>query len=110
MTGASILLAMMLAGPGATDRCAPILAPTAIVCQDAGLRQLDGELAGLVDRVRRETAGVDGETGRSIDPVAAEQRRWRQATMARCHDAACLNAAYRSRIDAVRTRWAEALR
>lgn len=109
MNMALILVSAMLAGHGPADPCTPILTPAAIICHDAGLRRLDGELAGLIAQVRGETAGVDGETGRTIDPVAVEQRRWRQETIARCHYAACLKAAYRSRIHAVRTRWAAAL-
>lgn len=109
MSVASILLSAMLVGHAPVAPCAPILTPAAIICRDAGLRRLDGELAGLIAQARAETAGVDGETGRTIDPVAVEQRRWRQETIARCHDVACLKAAYRSRIHAVRARWAAAL-
>lgn len=80
-----------------------------LICTHPDLWALDTEMRELVARVRAETTGVDGETGRSIDPISAEQDRWSRRVAARCRDRACLLTAYRQRIVDIRKRWAEAL-
>ena len=103
------ILSLMLAAPGA-DACSGAQdLQSRLICADPGLRTLDTEMRGLIARVRAETSGVDGETGRPIDPIGAEQSRWSRRVAARCHDRACLVTVYRQRIADIRKRWAEAL-
>ncbi|MBX8559333.1 hypothetical protein K5D57_06455 [Pseudomonas cichorii] len=63
----------------------------------------------LVEDVRSETKGVDGETGKSIDPMGAQQKEWHDALAHACKDAVCLTVAYAARIVAIHKEWSEAL-
>jgi uncharacterized protein len=81
----------------------------AIVCRDPALRKKDAHMVALVRRVSSEVAGIDGESGDPINPIAREQTAWRKVILARCKDAACLLAAYDARIAEIRARWREAL-
>ena len=80
-----------------------------MLCADPQLVQLDGELSALIERIRAEASGVDGETGKRIDPIGRDQKRWERRERNACKTAACLERAYRLRLQDVRTRWAEAL-
>ena len=94
---------------GATGCAHPQGQAARLVCSDPGLRALDLELAGLVERADAETRGVDGDTGRRLAPVEDEHRQWLRGERDACPDAACLAVRYRERIDRVRDRWSEAL-
>lgn len=45
-----------------------------IACEDPALRARDATMLGLVSQVEEETAGFDGETGKPINSIAAEQK------------------------------------
>lgn len=78
------------------------------ICADPGLSRLDSEMNELYRQIQSETAGVDGETGRRIDPIAAEQQRWLARRNA-CVDRACLDRAYRDRLAQMKRDWSDAL-
>lgn len=78
------------------------------ICADAGLSRLDSEMNALYRQIRAETRGVDGETGRPVDPLAAENARWLEGRN-QCRDAACIRSAYEQRIAQLRRDWAQAL-
>ncbi|QWF17250.1 lysozyme inhibitor LprI family protein [Lysobacter capsici] len=78
------------------------------ICADPGLSRLDSEMNDLYRQIQSETVGVDGETGRRIDPIAAEQQRWLARRNA-CADRACLDRAYRDRLAQMKRDWSEAL-
>lgn len=67
------------------------------ICADPELSRMDSEMNALYRDLQAETAGIDGETGRRIDPLAAEQQRWLGRRNA-CTDRACLQRAYRERL------------
>lgn len=67
------------------------------ICADSELSRMDSEMNALYRELQAETAGIDGETGRRIDPIAAEQQRWLGRRNA-CTDRACLQRAYRERL------------
>lgn len=78
------------------------------ICASAELSQRDAELDRLYRQIQAETAGVDGASGRRIDPLAAGQAAW-LAERDACADEACLARAYDRRIAALRRDWAQAL-
>jgi len=78
------------------------------ICADAELSRLDSEMNALYQQIRAETRGVDGETGRQVDPIAAENARW-LAGRNECRDAACIRSAYQQRIAQMRRDWGDAL-
>ncbi|QWP77710.1 DUF1311 domain-containing protein [Lysobacter sp. K5869] len=78
------------------------------ICADAELSRLDSEMNDLYRQIRAETRGVDGETGRRVDPIAAENARWLEGRN-ECHDAACIRDAYQQRIAQMRRDWGDAL-
>lgn len=76
------------------------------VCADPELSRMDSEMNALYREIQAETAGVDGETGRRIDPLAAEQQRWLGRRNA-CADRACLQHAYRERLAQMKREWSQ---
>jgi uncharacterized protein len=106
-----LILSLVLAAPGANDAACSGAhdLQSRLICADPDLRRLDTEMRGLIARVRAETSGVDGETGRPTDSIGAEQDRWNHRVAARCRDGACLVTVYRQRIADIRKHWAEAL-
>ncbi|MDK4724189.1 hypothetical protein PH552_33095 [Rhizobium sp. CNPSo 3968] len=80
-----------------------------LICADAGLSRLDGQMNALFDNIRKETAGRDGETGKIIDPVDREQTLWRKTVRDKCRDVTCLTTAYAARLSDMQKNWAEAL-
>lgn len=78
------------------------------ICADAELSRLDSEMNELYKQIRAETRGVDGDTGRQVDPIAAENARW-LAGRNECRDPACIRDAYQQRIAQMRRDWAQAL-
>lgn len=78
------------------------------ICADAELSRLDSEMNELYRQIRAETRGVDGETGKQVDPIAAENARWLEGRN-ECRDPACIRSAYQQRIAQMRRDWAQAL-
>lgn len=78
------------------------------ICADPELSRLDSEMNRLYRQIQAETAGVDGDTGRRVDPIAAEQKRWLDGRN-ECRDVACLRGAYQQRIAQMRRDWPDAL-
>ena len=111
---AAVLLVVALS-PGrvlaSTNSCGrPATRVEHLICGSAELQQLDVELGRMYDAVESETRGMDGETGKLIDPFGREHQHWLAETRNRCGSQACLAKAYRSRIAYVRRHWAYALR
>lgn len=79
-----------------------------MICADAELSRLDSEMNDLYRQIRAETRGVDGESGREVDPIAAENARWLEGRN-ECRDPACIRSAYQQRIAQMRRDWAQAL-
>lgn len=75
------------------------------ICGDEELSRLDSRLNEVFLEAQAETAGVDGETGRRVNPVGKEQRRWVQRVRAKCGNATCLKAAYEKRIADIEKNW-----
>lgn len=82
----------------------------AVICGDTELMRLDAKLGALVQTVRGETSGVDGETGRRVDPLGRDQAIWETRVRDKCRAVPCLKLAYERRIADVRRRWGEALK
>jgi uncharacterized protein len=80
-----------------------------LICTSATLRKLDAELGRMYDAVEGETRGMDGETGKVIDPFGKEHQRWLATTRNRCRTTTCLAGAYQGRIAYVKRHWADAL-
>lgn len=80
-----------------------------MICSSPELRRLDSQLGALYEQVENETRGVDGETGKVVDPFGEEQELWRVQTRDRCATSSCLKKAYGARIDYVRHHWHDAL-
>jgi|GEM_PF-2571785 len=80
-----------------------------IACRSQKLRVQEKTMLDIVAAVRQETRGVDGETGDIIDPLPAEQDKWRQAVELKCKDAWCLSKAYTARISQLRDDWWDTL-
>jgi uncharacterized protein len=80
-----------------------------LICGDQSLSKLDAEMSELYQNIQSETAGVDGATGRVIDPIGAEQKAWRTRVRDRCKTVACLNEMYRKRIQDMKRKWDAAL-
>ncbi|KQQ55584.1 hypothetical protein ASF84_09580 [Pseudomonas sp. Leaf127] len=97
---------------GFAERCddnAPLTRLEDIACSSASLRGQEATMLALVDSVRRETKGVDGETGEAVDPMGVQQKVWRDALAGVCKDAACLSVAYAERIAAIHKEWSQGL-
>jgi len=88
---------------------APVGRVSQMICSSRELRRLDSELGALYDQVESETRGVDGDTGKVVDPFGEEQERWRVQTRDRCATESCLKKAYGARIGYVRQHWGDAL-
>lgn len=80
-----------------------------LVCGSAKVRRLDAELGRLYDLIEGETRGIDGDTGKPVDPFGDEQDRWRRRVRDRCGTEACLARTYTARIADVRRHWADVL-
>ncbi|MBX8497187.1 hypothetical protein [Pseudomonas cichorii] len=91
------------------DESAKLTTLEDIACSSDSLRAQDSKMLALVEDVRSETKGVDGETGKNIDPMGAQQKEWRDALAHACKDAICLTVAYAARIAAIHKEWSEAL-
>ncbi|WP_064748129.1 lysozyme inhibitor LprI family protein [Lysobacter antibioticus] len=78
------------------------------ICASDELSRRDAELNGLYRQIQAETAGIDGASGRRIDPLAAGQAAW-LARRDACADEACLLRAYDRRIAELRRDWVQAL-
>ncbi|MET0611475.1 hypothetical protein [Pseudomonas caspiana] len=91
------------------DESAKLTTLEDIACSSESLRAQDNKMLSLVEDVRAETKGVDGETGKALDPMGAQQKEWRNALARACNDAACLSVAYAARIAAIHKEWSEAL-
>ncbi|WP_407315368.1 hypothetical protein [Pseudomonas sp. nanlin1] len=91
------------------DESAKLTTLEDIACSSESLRAQDNKMLSLVEDVRAETKGVDGETGKALDPMGAQQKEWRDALAHACNDAACLSVAYAARIAAIHKEWSQAL-
>ncbi len=80
-----------------------------LVCASPEVSALDRKLAQLFYKVEDETAGIDGETGKPIDPFGEQHRTWVKNVRDRCGSEQCLDDAYRKRIDQVKQQWKDAL-
>lgn len=80
-----------------------------IACASADLKNQEQSMLDLVQAVRDETTGTDGDTGERIDPMGKEQYQWRTALAGKCSDAACLSKAYKARTAQIKKKWADAL-
>ncbi|WP_052941444.1 lysozyme inhibitor LprI family protein [Chromobacterium subtsugae] len=69
-----------------------------MICADAALSALDSELAKRFAAIQAETAGVDGDTGKRLDPYGKEQLRWLKEVRNKCEDALCVRDAYKKRL------------
>ena len=76
-----------------------------LICADPELSRLDDELAKDFEAIRRETSGIDGETGKPSFPFGRDQERWRTTVRDKCGNSACLAEAYRTRLAEVRRDW-----
>ncbi|MBN6712463.1 hypothetical protein [Pseudomonas capsici] len=91
------------------DESAKLTTLEDIACSSTSLRAQETKMLNLVDDVRAETKGVDVETGKALDPMGAQQKKWRDALVRTCKDAVCLSVAYAARIAAIHKEWSEAL-
>jgi hypothetical protein len=80
-----------------------------IACASDDLKTQEQSMLDLVQSVRDESTGTDGDTGERIDPMGKEQYQWRTALAGKCSDAACLSKAYKARTAQIQKKWAEAL-
>jgi uncharacterized protein len=80
-----------------------------LVCASPDVQRLDAELGQLYDSIESETRGIDGETGKVIDPFGEEHKHWLLHVRNLCDTDACLATAYQARIAYVRQHWASAL-
>ncbi len=76
-----------------------------IICSDAELSELDSQLKDVFIEAQSETAGVDGETGERVDPVAKENLKWTLTVRNQCSNASCLKTAYKSHIKQIQKTW-----
>lgn len=74
------------------------------ICANAVLAELDLTLSQVYQEAQLESAGVDGETGVRIDPLAREQKIWLKKRN-QCKTDACLKNAYEKRIKYIKTHW-----
>jgi uncharacterized protein len=74
------------------------------ICSNKELSSLDLKLSQVYQQAQAETAGVDGETGEKVDPVATEQAQWLN-TRNRCKSTQCLTRLYKKRIKHIETHW-----
>jgi uncharacterized protein len=74
------------------------------ICDNAELSALDQKLSEVYAEAQAETAGIDGETGERIDPLAKEQKIWLR-TRNQCKSNACLHSTYIKRIKYIETHW-----
>jgi uncharacterized protein len=77
------------------------------ICADSYLSMLDSELNAVFDEAQSETSGIDGETGKRIDPVGAEQKKWIKNIRNKCQNKTCLIRAYETRINEIKMDWIE---
>jgi hypothetical protein len=49
------------------------------LCRYASLREKGAKMIALVREVEAEVSGVDGESGRPLNPIAAIRSKWAQA-------------------------------
>ncbi|MCD4501808.1 lysozyme inhibitor LprI family protein [Chromobacterium vaccinii] len=69
-----------------------------MICADAELSALDSELAKRFTAIQDETKGIDGDTGKRLDPYGKEQVRWLKEVRNKCEDALCVRDAYKRRL------------
>ncbi|WP_156183748.1 lysozyme inhibitor LprI family protein [Chromobacterium sp. LK1] len=69
-----------------------------MICADAELSSLDSELAKRFTAIQDETKGIDGDTGKRLDPYGKEQARWLKEVRNKCEDALCVRDAYKKRL------------
>lgn len=74
------------------------------ICASPALSALDLKLSQVYTQAQSETAGVNGETGERIDPLAQEQKKW-IAKRNQCKTNTCLKNAYQKRIQWIQTHW-----
>ncbi|MCD0491068.1 hypothetical protein LQD23_01990 [Chromobacterium violaceum] len=74
------------------------LAVEKMICADAELSALDSELAKRFTAIQDETKGVDGDTGKRLDPYGKDQVRWLKEVRNKCEDALCVRDAYKKRL------------
>ena len=75
------------------------------ICADARLSMLDADLNTVFREAQSEMSGVDGETGKRMDPVGAEQKQWIRKIRNKCQDKICLVNVYEKRIASIKQNW-----
>ena len=80
-----------------------------LVCARPELSRLDDELAKAFETIRKETAGIDGATGKASFSFGVEHDRWRTTIRDKCRTASCLKKAYEARLARVRRDWKDLL-
>jgi uncharacterized protein len=76
-----------------------------MICADEDLSKLDSKLKAVFDEAQSEHIGVDGETGRRIDPVGSDQKNWLNFVRNSCKNSECLKYVYEARISDIQTNW-----
>lgn len=74
------------------------------ICAEPALAALDLQLSQVYADAQSETAGVDGESGERIDPLAKEQKIWLKKRDL-CKTNTCIKQAYQKRIKYIETHW-----
>ena len=76
-----------------------------MICADDELTILDSKLNDVFNEAQSEHTGIDGETGKRIDPVGNDQKKWLNSVRNACKNQTCLKNAYRVRISDLRKTW-----
>jgi uncharacterized protein len=76
-----------------------------MICADEALSILDSKLKDVFDEAQSEHAGVDGETGKRIDPVGSDQKKWIKFVRNACKNESCLKYVYTARISELQEAW-----
>lgn len=74
------------------------------ICANPTLASLDLKLSQVYQEAQLDSAGVDGETGVRVDPLAREQKIWLKKRN-QCNTDACLKNTYQKRIKYIETHW-----
>jgi uncharacterized protein len=74
------------------------------ICAEPALAELDLQLSQVYAEAQSETAGIDGESGERIDPLAKEQKIWLKKRN-QCKTNLCLKTTYQKRIKYIETHW-----
>jgi hypothetical protein len=94
----AVSISLFSATASAADCARRQTALDAVICNDAGLRQIDGDFTRLIEELR---AKLDFNNGHEYATIVADQLRWREALWRQCAPlaAACLLPRFKARQD-----------